>query len=44
MRNNSLEFIGSLNPQLYKHYDLSLSVGQCPDTGIQKKEWCHPSA
>ncbi|MBC6685828.1 hypothetical protein H9I48_00925 [Wolbachia pipientis] len=28
MRNNSLEFIGSLNPQLYKHYDLSLS-GRC---------------
>ncbi|MGL9779324.1 MAG: hypothetical protein ACR5K5_03605 [Wolbachia sp.] len=32
MRNNSLEFIGSLNPQLYKHYDLSLSGG------------CHSSA
>ncbi|MDE5066815.1 hypothetical protein OZD63_01755 [Wolbachia endosymbiont of Drosophila leontia] len=27
MRSNSLEFIGSLNPQLYKHYDLSLSGG-----------------
>ncbi|WP_220468276.1 hypothetical protein [Wolbachia pipientis] len=32
IRNNSLEFIGSLNPQLYKHYDLSLSGG------------CHSSA
>ncbi|WP_255356255.1 MULTISPECIES: hypothetical protein [unclassified Wolbachia] len=35
--------------QLYEHYDLrAISTRkvsfQCPDTGIQEKEWCHPSA
>ncbi|MBA8754149.1 hypothetical protein [Wolbachia pipientis] len=37
MRNNSLEFIGSLNPQLYKHYDLSLSGGVIPVWNPEKR-------
>ncbi|WP_156518033.1 MULTISPECIES: hypothetical protein [unclassified Wolbachia] len=42
IRNNSLEFIGSLNPQLYKHYDLSLSGGCHSSLESRKKNGVIP--